>query len=74
MKRIGTKTATKGKKSVTLDVYSYDNIITFADTKKNYYKIVHETSYDKAQIIFYEWVMKMHNIKTELTLYKPINE
>ena len=69
MKRIATQTATKGKKSVTLDMYSNDNMITYADTKENYYKIVHEPNLEKARNLFFEWTLKMHNIHTELSLY-----
>lgn len=69
MTKIGTKTASKGKKSVTLDVYDCDNVLTFADVKRNYYKIVHIADFDKAMCRFYEWTLQMHNIKTDLTIY-----
>lgn len=69
MKKIATKSVSKGKKSVTLDVFDNDNMLTFADIKQNYYKIVHVQNFDKAQCTFYEWTLQMYGIKTDLTLY-----
>lgn len=68
MKRIATKKAKKGKKEVSLLVYDTDNIIMWDDNVNNFHKVVHEQNFAKAEVIFYQWVLGMYKIKTNLTL------
>lgn len=68
MKRIATKTSRKGKKSVTLIVYSCENILIYDDNEINYHKVLHINSFQDAHLRFHEWVLQMYNIKTNIQL------
>lgn len=69
MKKIATKKACKGKRSVTLEVFDCDNVLRYADPVNNCYKIISMPSFDEAFCLFYEWALQMYGIKTDITLH-----
>ena len=69
MRKIATRKAKKGKRSVTLDVFDCENILTYANPENNYYKIVRVNNFQEALCLFYEWVLNMNLIKIDTKLF-----